>query len=251
MCVVNPQGHTLITYSHSFDPEIPFDDNLNIFISRNGLKLKNSRLDFSSIAVLYADSGRRDRIAARAAAHSIPTIAIKEYIGDIISTILGREVAYHLTISEAIGEAVKFKAVDLGDMSRGISSIFLGGGISSFHVYENGSVTICSPENLLSKEELSDIENIHLISKEKADALFLRIADFMDSAFSPSVLLLSSDILIPDNETSDKIYRKFSLTGRPVPAIYTRENCFPLEYIGIARKALLSVIKKHIISNKA
>ncbi len=246
MCVVNPQGRTLLSLSHQFDPEISFEDNLYIFISRNGLKLKSSRIDFSAIAVLYANVSRKEGTYTSERAISTPSIAIKEYISDVICTILGREAKSHLTVSEAIGEAVKFKVIDLETIGRGISSIFIGSSIFSFHVYENGSVTVCSPENLLSREELSDLEHIRSLPKEKADALFVRIADFMDSAFSPSLLLLSSDILFPDNETGDRIYRRFTLTGRATPTIYTREGHFPLEYLGIARFTLLKVIKSYI-----
>ena len=246
MCVVNPSGKTLLTFSHIYDPEISFDDNLNIFISRNGLKLKQSKVKFATICVLYADDSRRSRLDFSV----LPTISMSNYIDEVIYTILGKRGASHLTVSNAVSQAVKFNVVDIDPSSRGISYLFIGSSISSFHVYENGSVTLCSPENILSRDELADINNIPLISKEKADALFVRLADFMDAAFSPAAILLSSDILSPDRETSDRICHKFALRGRTAPIIYTRDSSFPLEYIGAARYALLSVVKQYITSTK-
>jgi hypothetical protein len=97
---------------------------------------------------------------------------------------------------------------------------------------------------------MPDTTALRFISKDKADLLFVRLSDFMAAAFAPSVLILGSDLLSPDHETADKIYRKFILMGKPVPVIYTRDDSFPLEYIGASRHALYSVIKKYIISDK-
>lgn len=243
MCVVNPGGRILLNLSHVYDPEISFDDNLNIFISRNGLKLKQSRLDFAAISVLYADDGQQNSAF-------LPSIKISDYIEGVIYTILGKRVTANLTVSSAIGEAVGFKAIELDNTHRGISSIFIGSSISSFHVYENGSVTVCAPESFIPREEMPDVTALRFMSKDKADILYARLSDFMAAAFAPSVLLLGSDFLSPDHETADKIYRKFILLGRPVPVIYTRDDSFPLEYIGAARHALRSVIKKYIFSDK-
>ena len=247
MCVVNPSGKILLCLSHIYDPEVSFEDNLNIFISRNGLKLKRSRLEFAAISVLYGDDYKQSSLEPRVC--FIPPISMRGYIEDVIFTVLGKKVASHLTLSVAIGEAVKFKAIDLYGNDKGISYISIGSKISSFHVYENGTATICSPENILSREELSNIENIRMIPKEKAYALFVHIADFMDAAFSPSVLILSSDHISIDSETSDRICRKFTLRGRSAPIIYTRDSSFPIEYVGAARQTLLSVIKNYIATN--
>ena len=248
MCVVNPTGEILLSLSHIYDPEVSFEDNLNIFISRNGLKLKNSKLEFAAISVLYADDFHHSRLEQRVS--FLPSISLCGYIEEVILTVLGKKVSSHLTLSSSISEAVKFKAIDLSVGHGGISSIFIGSRLSSFHVYENGSATICSPENILSREEIANITNIRLTSKEKSDSLFVKISDFMDAAFSPDILLLSSDILTPDIETAEMISRKFTLNGRSAPIIYTRNDTFPLQYIGAARHALLPVIKKYITSNK-
>jgi len=249
MCVVNPSGKTLLTLSHVYDSEVPFEDNLNIFISRNGLKLKRSKTPFAAIAVLYADDYRRERLESNSRVCSLPSISIKDYVDEIIYTILGRKVTSHLTLSSSVRYAMDFKVIEMGLYNGGISSVFIGSRLSSFHVHKNGSVMLCSPENILSKEELSYIDNIRLISKEKQDALFVRLADFMDAAFSPEVVLLSSDIIPPDSETAEIICRKFALTNRRAPVIYTRDSSFPLEYLGASRHALLSVIKVFINTN--
>ncbi len=250
MSVVSPDGKISLCLSHTYDPEVSFDDNLNIFISRNGLKLKRSRIEFAAISVIYADEGRREQLERRNRISCLPPIILRDYIDSVIFTILGKRVTTHLTVSEAIREAVKFRAIDIGASLRGISSVFIGTNSSSFHVYPSGSVTVCSPENILSKEELADIDNIRLIPKEKADALFVHISDFMDSAFSPSVLLLDSDIFNPDLETAERISRKFTLTSRQAPIIYTRNSSFPLAYLGAARCTIFSLAKKYIVSDK-
>ena len=145
-----------------------FEDNLNIFISRNGLKLKNSKIEFAAISVLYTDDYRQSSLEPRVC--FVPPISMKGYVEDVIFTVLGKRVASHLTLSGAIGEAVKFNTIELYCNEKGISYISIGSRISSFHVYENGTATICSPENILSREELSDLSNIRMIPKDGMDS---------------------------------------------------------------------------------
>jgi len=250
MSVVNPNGKSMFSSSYTYDASINLKDNINIFISRNGLKVKRSGLEFAAISVIYADECRRSQLETRERTSHLPPISLCDYIEGEIFTILGRRVSAHMTVSEAMGEAIRFKAIDIDASVKGISSVFIGSHVSSFHVYPNGSVTVCSPENMLSAEELKDIRNINLISKERADLLFVHLCDFMDSAFSPSILLLDSDILEPDAETAEKISLRLTITNRPSPIIYTRNESFPLAYIGIVRSTLLSLVKKYITSDK-
>ncbi len=250
MSIVNPNGRILFSSSYTYDSTTSLNDNLNIFISRNGLKVKNSNLDFAAISVMYADENRRRQLEVQERTSHLPPILLREYIEDLIHTVLGKRVSIHITVSDAVSEAVKFKTLEIDTTKNGISSVFIGSHISAFHIYSGGSATVCSPENMLSGEEIHDLCNINLISKEKADRLFVHISDFMDCAFSPSVLLLESDVLLPDIETAEKISRRLTLTNRPAPLIYTRDNSFPLYYIGIARSTLLPIVKKYIASDK-
>ncbi len=246
MSVVHPNGSFLFSEKYIYDSSISFDDNLNIFISRNGLKLKRSRLEFTAISVLFSDENKRQ---SKVRVAHIPSIHLSSYIDSVIFTILGRRTATHFTVSSSISEAIKFRAIDLDLQKGGISSVYIGNEISAFHVFENGSAILCNPENILSRDELNDIQNIRLINKERSDALFIKLCDFMDSAFSPSIFLIDSDIAPPDAKTADKIACKFSLTDRATPIIYTRDNNFPLSYLGAARKTIFETAQKYITTN--
>ena len=78
MSIVNPNGRTLHTSSHSYDSEVSLDDNLNIFISRSGLETKQSGLDFAAISVMYADESRRTQLQMQERTSHLPSILLRD-----------------------------------------------------------------------------------------------------------------------------------------------------------------------------
>ncbi len=246
MSIVANDASILFESSHSYDSSIPFDDNVNIFLSRCGLSVKHSGYTFSAISVLYADKDPKSQTLCSPYQAILPSIQQKNIISHAIYEIFRKNPETHLTVSDAICEAMRFSAKGT-DRLNGASYVFVGKGLLAFHCYSDGSKTVCSPEKLLTENEKSNLRHPHLCSKDDIDNVFIKLCEFMDAAFSPSAILVESDIHTPDEITAKKIARAFALSGKNPPLIKVRTcTSNDLHIHGILRCTVFSLIKRYI-----
>lgn len=247
MSIISGDASAVFESVYNYDSSIPFNDNINIFLSRCGLAVKHSGHSFSAISVLYADKEQKDIIETNPFQARLPSIRQRDVISHAIYEILRRMPDTHFTVSDAICESVRFTTQDT-DILNGSSYLFIGSKLLAFHSYKNGSKAVCSPEKLLSAEEKSHLTQQHLMSKEDTDALFVKLCGFMDAAFSPSTIILESDIHTTDDITAQKINRTFALEGKSTPLIVSRTSDPDVSTIlnGILRSTVLSLIRCYI-----
>ena len=247
MSIISNDASPIFDSGYNYDSSIPFDDNVNIFLSRCGLAVKHSGHTFAAISVLYADEVQRNTIENSIYRSTLPSIKQKDAISCAIYKIFRKAPDTHLTVSDAISESMRFSTQG-EDALNGSSYLFVGSKLLAFHSYNDGSKAVCSPEKLLSVEEKGLISQPHLISKEETDELFIMLCKFMDAAFSPSSITLESDIHTPDCVTSQKITRAFALDGRSAPLIYVRttNSCTSAILNGVLRCTVFSLIKRYI-----
>ena len=247
--ICNALGQIKFHAEHEYDTSISPDDNLNIFISRCGIRAKKSNHSFNAISVIYADINSRACLENDFVCARLPQISDTDYISNVVYDIFGMRPIKNLTVSETISEAIRFKAHGI-TADSGISYVFIGDHISLFHVYPNSSVTVCSPQTLLDDDERKSLSLYGNMTKDDADRLFIRLCSFMGAAFSPSSILLESDKFSPDRETSEKIIKKFALANQNPPIIYTKSNKFPLCVIGAVRSTLFKLVKNYITASE-
>ena len=248
MSIVANDASILFDSSYSYDSCIPFDDNVNIFLSRCGLSVRHSGYTFSAISVLYADNDQKSRTVSSPYQAILPSIRQKDTVSHAIYEIFRKTPETHLTVSDAICEAMRYDAKGT-DKMNGASYIFVGKSLLAFHCYRDGSKTVCSPEKLLSENEKNSLYHSHLSSKDEIDNIFIRLCEFMDAAFSPSYILIESDLHTPDEVTAKKITRAFALSGKNSPILKVR-TCVSndLHIHGILRSTVFSLIKRYIES---
>lgn len=247
MSIIANDSSVIFESSYNYDSSITFDDNINIFLSRCGLSVKRSGYGFSAISVLYADQEQKSHIEVNPHQACLPSIKQKDIISRAVYEILRKTPETHLTVSDAICEAMRYKVNGI-DVLKGASYIFVGSRLLAFHSHTDSSKTVCSPEKLLSNDEKHILEQPHLSSKEDIDMLFIKLCEFMDAAFSPSVVILESDIHTPDDITARKITRTFALSGKNIPLINVRtsDSKDSLHIHGIFRSTVLSLIERYI-----
>ena len=247
MTLIDPNASVKFQAICDYDSSLSFDDNMNIFLSRCGLKAKQSGYSFSAISVIYADGIRRAYLENADAQAILPPVDYKEKIDQLIYSVFHKRPITHLTVSSAIREAMRFGLTNTINGSEGVSYVFIGSRVSSFHVYANGSITVCSPQNILSEDEKRILAKRHLMEKDELDSIFIRIARFMDSAFSPSIILLESDRVCGDDSTTTKLCREFALNGIIPPIIYCKDDNAPLYILGAIRSSVFLLAQKYII----
>ncbi len=242
MSIVNSYGEAKFHTEYDYDASISPDDNLNIFFSRYSHKVKHAGYSFCAISVITPD--KPDLITK-------DLHPSKEYINRQVIAYFGKIPASHLTLSETISESIKFKVHSDHLTFENISYIFIGRHISAFHIHQNGSITVCSPTALFP-DIANKLSTLHtLMTKASSDELFVRIAHFMGCAFSPSYILLESDVLSPDSTTEELLIRRFRLSGQTAPNVYFKNNFYPLCTLGAVRHTLFKVIKRYVINDRS
>lgn len=231
---------------HNYDTAASFDDNINIFLSRCGLKAKQSGHSFSAISVIYADDTRREYLETIDHQAILPSINQKDKIAQAVYSLFHKKPISHLTVSEAISEAIKFGLTKSSDINNGISYIHIGNQVSSFHIHANGSITVCQVQNILSNSEKQMLNSVYSVTKEDIDLIFIRLSKFMTAAFSPSVILLESEYHLPDGETARKLTREFTIMGINPPIIQYK-NDESLFILGAIRCSVYLIAKRYLI----
>lgn len=248
LTIFDPNAYVRFQATHNYDTSVTFDDNMNIFLSRCGLKAKQSGHPFSAIAVIYRDDYKQSYLENLDAQAILPHIANKDKISKLIYSVFHKFPTAQLTVSQAISEAMRFGITSGICGNEGVSYIFLGSRVSSFHIHKNNSVTVCAPQNILSEHERQLLIKKRSITKDELDSIFVKLSIFMDSAFSPSVILLESDYQLPDDETAKRIDRAFAQNGITPPIIRFKSSEEPLCVLGAIRSSMFSIAQKHILS---
>ncbi len=247
MTIMNSSGETKYESHYYYDSSVSRAENLNIFLSRHGTNAISSRRGFCSIAVIYADEKALSYLENEEMSAVLPPISSKAYVSDAIYQVFGKRPAAHFTVSQAICEALKFKLHGDTVLTNGISYIFIGSHLSLFHIFPNGSVNICAPQNLLDESDRKLLRR-SILHKNDVDRILVKLADFMGAAFSPSSILLESDMFAPSDETIEIIAKRFALSGLKVPLIYFKNTAYPLCNLGAVRSTLCTIIKRYVIS---
>ena len=247
MSIISNEASPIFESVYNYDSSINFDDNLNIFLSRCGLAVKHSEHRFCAISVLYADQEQANAIRGTAFQARIPSIRQKDVVSRAVYEIFRKMPDTHLTVSDALCESIRFN-VKGSTILNGSSYLFVGSKLLAFHLYKDGSKAVCSPEKLLTADEKNVLSQPHLMTKEDIDDLFVKLCGFMDAAFSPSNVVLESDIHIPDDITAQRITRNFTLTGRSTPLISAKTYDLDISSIskGILYNTVCSLIKCYI-----
>ena len=241
MSIIGANGEVKVSFSYNYDSSISDADNLNIFLSRNGLKIKQKGISWLSIAVLFSDDLQREYLQTSSTQAMLPSIDSKDVIDEAIFSVFHKSPSSHLNVSQAILSALKFKA--LGEnYVNGISYLYVGSHLSAFHVYGNGSVAVCSPQNLISIGN-TDPSRLDQYQKEE---LLIKLINFMDCAFSPNAIIIESCDYEPSDRSASRINKAIARPHRHLPAIYTKDSDNSLCNYGIARQTLFDYIRKHI-----
>ncbi len=247
MSIVSLYGEVKFSAALEYDPSLFPEENIELLLSRCGMRARSSRVGFCAISVIYADENSLSYLEGGSVPARLPRTSDQDYITRAVHSIFGKNPISHLTISGAICEALKFKAHGDTVTNNGISYVFIGNHISLFHIHNQGSVTVCSPQALIRDGERELL--LGGMKKEEADSLFLKLSILMAATFSPSAIILESDTASPDEHTEELLLSKAAALGIAPPMIYYKNLGSSLSYIGAARSSLFSVIKRYIKSN--
>ncbi len=241
MKVCTVSGEPFFFDKYIYCHEFSFEDNLNTFISRLGMRVKLSGENFSAVSVICPDRGE----------NGIPALFEYESASRTICSFFNKGIVNFMTVSRSVAAAVGFNVVG-NTLREGVSYIFLGYHISSFYISPSKEVTICHNEKLIIDSKISVKALIRSRpSKDEFDALLAALVNHMDSAFSAPLVIVESDVCTPDELTMRRISKLFAYAGVMPPIIKSSLDMPSLSLLGALRQTAFDITSKYIIASDA
>ncbi len=241
MRVCSVSGETSFFNKYIYCHEFSFEDNLNTFLSRLGMRAKLSGETFSAITVICPDPY----------GDGMPALFDRETVSRTLFSFFNKGIVRFMTVSESVAAALEFNVLG-NTLPGGVCYIFLGQHISSFYVSPSKEISICHPERLIidSKSSVKALVRSRL-SKDEFDHLLAALVNHMDSAFSAPLVIIGSDICEPDEMTMRRISKLFAYAGVMPPMIKSSLDDPSLSLLGALRQTAFEIVSKYIIASDA
>ena len=221
------------------------DENLIIFLSKCIDKIAKSGIGNYFISVIYADNAPRGISLFSYA----PSKETSHHIEQIISEVMRRTVIMHLTVSEAVAAAVKYRAAKA--TTNGSCFISIGNTLSMSYIRNDGFSVVSSPERfLLDGKKRSDEALSQALSQEDVTEICARLVNLAASAFSPDNIVIESDTM-PINASDIRLRLKHYMPLKDtLPEIDTRMTTeSSLTCLGASSATISSVIRSYVSSS--
>jgi hypothetical protein len=245
--VISGESKCVFSDRHLYDPNVSFDDNLYLFLSRSGLKIKQRNISINSVCIIYADKDSTYAGDTYTPSFRLPTVDESFKVDQVISSIFKAKALVHMSVSDSIAQAIRFGLIDAVDAPYGVSYIFAGNHISAFHVSEDGQTTIFNVSELLLNDSekassvLSGAANLQMFCNTS-----FRLANIMCCVFRSQTVIIESDKFECNAATMHDISKRFAMCGIMPPRILNISHDIPLRTLGAARATLLAFIGRDI-----
>jgi hypothetical protein len=245
--IISGESKCIFSDRYSCDHNTLFEDNLHVFLSRSGLKIKQRGITVNAVCIIYADNDSSYLSGSYSESLRLPTVNESFRTDQVISSIFKSHALVHISVSDSVAAAIKFGLIDNADSVYGVSYIFAGNHISAFHINGDGHVTTVKASELLLNDTdtasavLSSASNLKMF----CDTSF-RLANIMCCVFSSQTVIIESDKFKCDASTMHGISKRFAMCGIMPPRIINVSNDVPIRTLGAARATLLAIIKRYI-----
>ena len=204
MRMVTVGGECTFESHHDFDTDISYEDNLTVFLSRSGYKAKLEGHRFDAICIVYSDTPRMETIASSSLSAYLPQKCDEDKTLDIIRSVFGHRCVVYVSLSDAVSAAIKLGIIAASAQDNGASYLFAGTKLEAFHVHEN-AVNYCNAGSLLIDSRSVGTVMEKRVTHNEFNEVLLRLINLLCCAFSPSCIIIGSDIYSIDTDTISSI----------------------------------------------
>ncbi|MBQ8408350.1 MAG: hypothetical protein IJY39_05740 [Clostridia bacterium] len=238
--------------SHSYDSALPFNDNLLMLLSRTKENARLRHYRPCVVAVILAEP----RIAQVSfgglpVSSFLPTQEDKPVIDALIKKLFGITPELYCDVTEAISDAVKYRALqELGDIGR-IAYVHIGTQMFALGLGESESPLICRLSNLLTDGDRCATELYsEAISARELDSLVLRAVNLMSCVTESDAFVIETEPMRFNTDMTRAVKKAFALTGGVMPLLITRRSTPSVASFGAAKAAIARLICSHLLSDK-
>jgi hypothetical protein len=243
MSIISGSLLCLFTAEHTYISDCSFEENLNIFLSRCGLKAKQSLFPFNAICVMYRDPNQS---AVETFQAHIPSFDDKVKIDRAIFSVFRQLPTLHTTVSKAIASAVRYRLIPSSNFAYGVSYIFVGSYASAFNISADSHITVCNvPKLVIDEVPIKKLLPADL-SKRDFDKLSIRLINFMSAAFAANSVIVESDTFVFDKDSMSDLAKFYAGYGEFAPTIFPSSSNPSISTLGAARETAYLVIKSFL-----
>jgi hypothetical protein len=245
--IISGTNKCIFADRHLYDYDISFEENLYVFLSRSGLKIKQRGLSVNAVCIIYADKDYAYADSTRFSSFRLPTVDEIFKVDRVISSIFKVKALVHMSVSDSVAQAIKFGLISAVDAPYGVSYIFAGNHLATFHVTGEGQATICNVSELMLDDSSTALSILSGAANSQmfCDVAF-RIANIMCCVFRSQTIIIESDKFECNASAMHEISRRFAISGIMPPRILNISQDMPLRTLGAARATLLIYIGRYI-----
>lgn len=245
MSIISPYGKCLFMRDHIYDTSLSYEDNLNVFLSRQGYQAKMAQKSFYTISVIFSDSKHLNAAALSDLDAYVPTMHDKDKTDRVIRSVFKRQAITYTNLSDALFAAINFGVVPSTDVSCGASYLFIGAQINAFNVSSRGCVH-CDIGSLIIDGDTCTALTRNRVSSDALELILTRIVNMMQCAFTSSSIIIDSDIYSLNEQMIRNICRNCAKAGVLTPTVIASTNASSITHTGAMKLALSNFIRTMI-----
>lgn len=236
LSVVEGEHKLIYSRSYDYDPNLDFESNLTVFLSRTAMGMPYKKGGLMHICVILSD----EKTAKTAQAY-LPREIDKTRIQEVISTAFGKAPALFVREADAFSAAVRY---GIGK-TKNCSVCYLRADAPQSLLFTSDKVTISRDlGSLLTDRGALQSINIDLLTREERETILSRLVNFAFVAYSPDLIMLGSQRSNIDDSTVKAIRYKLASLGAGYPVIKLCSDAEDLRILGAARATVKQAIKR-------
>lgn len=239
-------GEMKFRYTHAYDPNIDFRDNLYALLSRaiaNARIIKGATLGF---CILYSDARKDQPTKAY-----LPGICDKDIISGVVYDVLKRHPYTYIAKSQAVLDAARFNIISRAEGYGGVSYLFIGSSISAFSVLNDGKLVCPDIQNFIIGNGITVGNYIkNCVTRNDFEKLLATAVSFIDTAYGAQTLIIESDTFKIDEACVKMLARHYTAARLSLPTIYpvySGEQETDICILSAARRTEATIVRSHIL----
>ena len=237
----------VIFEKHTYAPELSFENNILVFLSKIGMQISKLPFSVSAICTIIADDPERILRTSLSSACYAVSCADVAAVNHTCAQLFGTMPILNLTLSQALTCAARYGIISYGGIRADLSYIRFGDSFDATYLPSKAAPVSCRFDRLILDEgkRFSTLTEAASSSHDLA-YLLMRSINFIDCAYPTDIFFVEYDKDSLGEGVQDRISRLFKASDILSPQIHYLNNRPSAASLGASVAALSSLIKAHI-----
>ncbi len=237
----------VIFEKYTYGPELSFESNLLVFLSKIGMQISKLPYSVSAICTIIADDPERVLRTSHSSACYAVSCADVAVVNHTCAQLFGTMPILNLTLSQALTCAARYGIISCGGVRANLSYIRFGDSFDATYL-PSKSAPVTFRFDRIILDEGKHFSTLAEAASSNYDLAYLimRSINFMDCAYPTDSFFVEYDIDSLGEGIQDYISRSFKASDVFLPQIQYLSSHPSAASLGASVAALSSFIKAHI-----